>query len=192
MITAELLNQEFDKYTRTNTKDGQPYTAESHYPTIDMWSGDTSNHSENYLHSTYLDNLFTDILGIVPSLGDQLVLQPLVPGNWSYFAVESLPYHGTLLSFVWDEDGTHYSLNNGSAGLSIYSNGTLFYHQAALGPVNVTLPFNSTKAAQRLADQTEWQNILANPNCELNCQNYSLILHTNSRLIAQPPGTSPA
>ena len=47
IITPAFFNQEMDKYTRTNYKDGVPYTAESHYPTIDMWSGDTTNHSES-------------------------------------------------------------------------------------------------------------------------------------------------
>lgn len=47
IITPAFFNQEMSKYTRTNYKDGVPYTAESHYPTIDMWSGDTTNHSES-------------------------------------------------------------------------------------------------------------------------------------------------
>lgn len=165
IITPELFYQELDKYTRTNYKNGVPFTAESHYPTIDEWSGDTSNHSEHYLHSTYLDNIFTNLFGIVPSFGDILSLQPLVPSNWSYFAVENLPYHGTLLTLIWDQNGTRYG-NGSVTGLSIYSNGTLFYHQEGLGAVNVTLPFNTTEAAHTLASQPEWQNILANPNCE--------------------------
>lgn len=37
VITPELFWQELDTYTRTNYKDGVPYTAESHYPLIDMW-----------------------------------------------------------------------------------------------------------------------------------------------------------
>ena len=78
----------------TNYKDGVPFTAESHYPTIDEWSGDSTNHSENYFHSTYLDNLFTNLIGIVPTLEDQLQLQPLVPSNWTHFVVENFPYHG--------------------------------------------------------------------------------------------------
>ncbi|KAK3070543.1 hypothetical protein LTR53_010280 [Teratosphaeriaceae sp. CCFEE 6253] len=170
IITPALFNQELDKYTRTNYKDGVPYTAESHYPTIDMWSGDTSNHSEHYLHSTYLDNVFTNLFGIVPAFGDILTLQPLIPSNWSYFAIENLPYHGSLLTIVWDQDGTHYG-GNSSAGLSIYSNGTLFHHQTTLAALNCTLPFNTTEAAQTLAAQPEWQNILANPNSPYNLPN---------------------
>ena len=172
VITPALFNQEMNKYTRTHYKDGVPYIAESHYPTIDEWSGDTTNHSENYFHSTYLDNVFTNLFGIVPNFGDNLILQPLVPTNWSYFAIENLPYHGSLLSIVWDQDGTHYG-GSQSAGLSIYSNGTLFHHQDSLGAVNCTLPFNTAEAAQQLATQPEWQNLLANPNCELS--SYPLI-----------------
>lgn len=118
------------------------------------------------MHSTYLDNVFTNLFGIVPEFGDTLVLQPLVPSNWSYFTIENLPYHGTLLSLVWDQDGTHYS--NSTAGLSIYSNGTLFHQQSSLSAVNVTLPYNTTDAAQTLAAQPEWQNILANLNGKIH------------------------
>ena len=89
-----------------------------------------------------------------------------MPSNWSYFAIENLPYHGTLLTLIWDQDGTHYDTGNSSAGLSIYSNGTMFHNQATLGKVNCTLPFNTAEAAQALASQPEWQNIMANTNCE--------------------------
>jgi hypothetical protein len=168
IITPQFFNQELSKYVKTNYKDGMPYTAESHYPTIDMWSGDTSNHSENYLHSTYIDNIFTNLFGIIPAFENNLVMKPLVPSDWTHFAVEDLPYHGSLLTLVWDSDGTHY--DGCSAGLSIYSNGTLFHHQADLGLVNASLPFNSADAAQMLATQPEWQNILANPNCKSSCE----------------------
>ncbi|KAF2088362.1 hypothetical protein K490DRAFT_40100 [Saccharata proteae CBS 121410] len=94
VVTKDLFYQEFKKYALTNYKDGVPYTAESHYPTIDKWSGDTTNHSEHYLHSTYLDNVFTNLIGIIPTLDDRLEMRPLVPDNWTYFAVENLPYHG--------------------------------------------------------------------------------------------------
>ncbi|OCL14542.1 Six-hairpin glycosidase, partial [Glonium stellatum] len=84
--TPELFQAAFTNYTATNYKLGVPYTAESHYPTIDEWSGDSTNHSEHYLHSTYLDNVFSNLIGILPTLGDRLMLSPLVPENWDYFA----------------------------------------------------------------------------------------------------------
>lgn len=45
VATAAFFQDALNTYVRTNYKDGIPYTAESHYPTIDEWSGDTSEYS---------------------------------------------------------------------------------------------------------------------------------------------------
>lgn len=172
VVTPAFFNQELNKYVRTNYKDGVPYTAESHYPTIDAWSGDTTNHSENYLHSSYLDNIFTNLLGIIPTLDDRLEMRPLVPENWTHFAVENLPYHGSLLSIVWDSTGSYYS-NSSSSGLRIYSNGSLIHTSSTLSPFNCSLPFSSQSAASALAAQPEYQNIVANPNSPWGLPNVS-------------------
>ncbi|KAI9751497.1 MAG: hypothetical protein M4579_006033 [Chaenotheca gracillima] len=163
VITPEFFQQAMSTYARTNYKDGVPYTAEAHYPTIDTWSGDTSNHSEHYLHSTYFDNVFTNLFGIIPTLDDRLEMMPLVPDNWTYFAIENIPYHGSLFSIVWDQNGDHYPSANGSKGLSIYSNGSLLHSQSDLSAFNVSLS-NGTQAAAALAAQPRYENILANPN----------------------------
>ncbi|KAK7542863.1 Six-hairpin glycosidase-like protein [Phyllosticta citribraziliensis] len=162
IITKDFWISEFEKYVRTNYRDGVPYTAESHYPTLDQWSGDHANHSEHYLHSTFFDNIFTNLLGIITTLDDRLELRPLVPDNWTHFAVENLPYHGSLLTLLWDSDGTHYSSNH-SAGLSIYQNGALIHTQPTLTPLNLTLT-NSTLAVRTLAAAPRYANVLANPN----------------------------
>ena len=108
VATAEFFQQEFSTYTKTHYDHGQPAVLEVHYPEMDSWSGYTQNHSEHYLHSTYIDNVFTNLLGIIPSLSDTFEMRPLVPSNWSYFAVENLPYHGSLMTLLWDADGSHY------------------------------------------------------------------------------------
>ncbi|GAB7358550.1 hypothetical protein MBLNU230_g2612t1 [Neophaeotheca triangularis] len=166
VMTQEFFNTEMHRYARVNTRGGVAFTAESHYPSIDDWSGDRVNNSENYFHSTYMDNIFSDLFGIIPTLNDTLIMEPLVPENWTHFAVENLPYHGSLLSFFWDINGSHYK--TGHSGLSIYSNGSLFHHQHQLGPVRCQLPFRSAEAAAHLAAQPQWQNILANPNSPWN------------------------
>jgi hypothetical protein len=189
IITPGLFQQAFDTYTRTNYKNGNPYTAECHYPTIDMWSGDTTNHSEHYLHSTYIDNFFTNLIGIIPTLEDRLEIRPLVPDNWTYFAIENLPYHGkflsaensnamlivrlgSLFSILWDQNGDHYTNFEHKKGLSIYSNGSLLHNQATLSPLNVTL-FEGSETAARLAAQPTYQNILINPNAPWGLPNIS-------------------
>ncbi|CZR59962.1 uncharacterized protein PAC_09857 [Phialocephala subalpina] len=172
VVTPDLFQQAFEAYTMTNYKDGVPYVAESHYPTIDEWSGDTSNHSENYLHSTYIDNLFTNFIGIIPSLDNRLELRPLVPSDWTYFAIENLPYHGQLISILWDQSGSHFSNFTHSPGLSIYSSSTLIHNQPTLTPLNVTLPSNSTSIST-LSSQPRFVNILSNPNAPWGLPNIS-------------------
>lgn len=164
LITPDFFYDAFVTYAKTNYLGDTPFTAEVHYPELDAWSGYSTNHSEHYLHSTYLDNFFTNLIGVIPTTDDVLPLYPLVPSNWTYFAVENMPYHGSLISIVWDESGSHYSFANNTKGLSVYSNGSLIHSQPTLAPVNITLPFNSTLAAATLSSQTRYQNILANPN----------------------------
>ncbi|KAI9725267.1 MAG: hypothetical protein M1828_003281 [Chrysothrix sp. TS-e1954] len=164
IATPEFFQSALSTYARTNYKNGVPFTAEVHYPTIDAWSGDTTNHSENYLHSTYIDNVFTNLLGIIPTFDDRLEMRPPLPSNWSYFAVENLPYHGTLLKILWDATGSHYSGTH-EPGLSIYSCSQLIHHQSTLAP------FNASLATTPLNPTERYVNILANPNAPYSTPN---------------------
>jgi Trehalase len=47
-ITAEQFIQYMSIYATTQHKNGVPYVSESHYPSMDAWSADGSNHSEHY------------------------------------------------------------------------------------------------------------------------------------------------
>jgi hypothetical protein len=47
-LTADQFVQYMDIYATTQHKNGVPYVAESHYPFLDQWSADSSNHSEHY------------------------------------------------------------------------------------------------------------------------------------------------
>jgi len=161
IITPTVFQQAFEMYTQTNYKEGVPYTAESHYPYENTWSADTSNHSEHYLHSTYIDNLFANLLGIIPTLDDRLEVRPLIPSSWTYFAIESLPYHGFLLSIMWDQFGGRY-INN-PQGLTVYLNGERVHNQATLAPLNITLP-RKDDAVKSLASLPRYDNIFANPD----------------------------
>ncbi len=46
--TTEQYVEYLGRYATTQHKDGVPYIAESHYPSLDEWSADSSNHSEHY------------------------------------------------------------------------------------------------------------------------------------------------
>ncbi|KAI1294325.1 Six-hairpin glycosidase-like protein [Xylaria venustula] len=118
--TAEQYYQYLQTYARTQQKNGQPYVAESHYPFTDSWSADSTNHSENYDHSTNNDDVITGLLGIIPQPDDTLQISPIIPSNWTYFALENLPYHGHLVTVLYDEDGSRYNVG---PGLNVYVNG---------------------------------------------------------------------
>ncbi|KAI1266931.1 Six-hairpin glycosidase-like protein [Xylariaceae sp. FL1019] len=152
-MTANQYVDYLRTYAITQMKDGKPYVAESHYPLMDSWSADSSNHSENYDHSTNNDDVITGLLGIIPQPDDTLRISPIVPGNWTYFALENLPYHGHLVTILYDQNGSRY--NTGSPGLSVYVDGSLV-HNAKAKHATVAIP-------PAIAPKSAPVNIAVNP-----------------------------
>ncbi|KAE8452221.1 hypothetical protein EG329_001688 [Mollisiaceae sp. DMI_Dod_QoI] len=153
-VTAEQYVQYLDMYATTQHKNGTPYVAESHYPTMDAWSADSTNHSEHYDHSTNNDDVITCLLGIVPRSDDILEIDPIIPQNWTYFAIENLAYHGHLVTVLYDQDGTRY---NSGTGLSVFLDGPKIYNGNGTN-AQITLP-NANTASLPVA-----VNIAGNPN----------------------------
>ena len=91
-----------------------------------------------YNHSGFADPLITGLIGLRPRMDDKLVLHPLLPaGAWSYFALDGLPYHGHLLSIVYDQTGKHY---NRGRGLAIFVDGKRLASRTTLGTLEAKLP----------------------------------------------------
>jgi hypothetical protein len=91
-----------------------------------------------YNHSGFADPLITGLIGLRPRADNRIVLHPLVPvGTWSYYAIDGLPYHGHLLTILWDSTGTHY--HKGS-GLTLLVDGRPAAHRKDLGPLESELP----------------------------------------------------
>ena len=70
---------------------------------------------KDYNHSTFCDLVLGKLLGISYQDGT-LRVEPKIPADWSYFAVENLWLGGTRYAIYYDKDGTHY---NKGAGLVI-------------------------------------------------------------------------
>ena len=67
------------------------------------------NRGRYYNHSGFADLIITGLIGLRPASGNEVVLHPLVlPDKWDYFALDDLPYHGHLLTILYDRDGTRY------------------------------------------------------------------------------------
>jgi hypothetical protein len=63
-----------------------------------------------------------------------LQVNPLVPGNWDYFCLENISYHGSNISIVFDKNGCKYGRDK---GFSIYVNGNQRYNASLLSSVPV-------------------------------------------------------
>ncbi|KAI1413864.1 Six-hairpin glycosidase-like protein [Hypoxylon sp. FL1857] len=136
-VTAEQYHQYLQTYARTQQKNGQPYVAESHYPFIDGWSADGWNHSEHYDHSTNNDDVITGLFGIIPQEEDALKISPIVPRNWTYFALENLSYHGHLVTVLYDKHGSRYKAGR---GLTVFVDGKKVFNSPKKRSAYIRIP----------------------------------------------------
>jgi hypothetical protein len=125
-------------YVRSHRQDGRPYLAEASDPFTGSFSGhNTFYHSEHYLHSGFIDQVISGLLGLRPRADDTLRVNPLVPAEWEYFALEGVAYHGHDLRIVWDREGTRYSQG---PGLAVFLNGLEIARRPDLGEILVAIP----------------------------------------------------
>ena len=135
-ITASDYLNALHAYAATQYKNGAPYVAEAHSPDDAGWIYDSPNHSEDYNHSTFCDNVIAGLIGIRGQPGDTLVVQPLAPATWDYFALENVLYHGHWVTVLWDKSGARYGQGT---GLHVYVDGTLAATQSDLSAATVTV-----------------------------------------------------
>jgi hypothetical protein len=54
------------------------------------------------------------LVGLRPQADDTVLVNPLIPeGKWDYFCLENVPYHGRLLTILWDKTGKRYNKGRG-------------------------------------------------------------------------------
>jgi hypothetical protein len=87
-----------------------------------------------YNHSGFADPLITGLIGLRPRADDRIELRPLLPASeWSYFAIDALPYHGHLLTVLWDSTGARYGRGK---GMKLLVDGKLAATRSTLGPLD--------------------------------------------------------
>ncbi|ODM90461.1 Beta-L-arabinobiosidase [Orchesella cincta] len=158
LVNIDTFMQILHTYAETQYKDDKPYVAECHSPHRKIWVCDSFNHSEHYAHSTYIDNVLGDLLGIEPQPDNTFVIDPLIPSSWSYFIVENLLYHGHNMTILYDKDGSKY---NTGAGMKIYLNGELAASQPELGRMSLNIP---DPVMDESNSRKKIENYASNPN----------------------------
>lgn len=67
-----------------------------------------------YNHSTFCDLVISGLIGLRPRSDDVVEVNPLVPDNtWEYFCLDRIPYHGRMLTILWDKTGERYHQGGG-------------------------------------------------------------------------------
>jgi hypothetical protein len=122
-------------------KDGTPMLGEWCHPITGKWyirPWSSKSCSAHYNHSGFCDLIITGLVGIRPQAGaDELVVHPLLPENtWDYFCLEGVPYHGRVLTVIWDKTGKRYKRGN---GLQVLCDGRKIGQRQELGPIRLKL-----------------------------------------------------
>ena len=112
----------------------EDYNADTGRPIVGL---DRSHH---YNHSGFVDLIITGLCGLRPRADQTLEINPLASDIGS-FCLESVPYHGNLVTIVWDTDGKKYGQG---VGLSVFVNGAKCAN-ARSGSVTCPIILKTTK-----------------------------------------------
>jgi len=97
---------------------------------------------KDYNHSTYCDLIITGLIGLRPRADAIVDVHPLVPDNtWEWFCLDGVPYHGRLLTILYDKTGQHYGKGS---GFRILADGMEIAARQTLGPHTASLPEKTT------------------------------------------------
>lgn len=95
---------------------------------------------KDYNHSSYCDLIISGLVGLVPREDDRVEIDPLLPpGEWDYFCLTRVSYHGRDLTVLWDRDGTRYGRGK---GLRLWVDGRPAASRPDLGKLATRLPPN--------------------------------------------------
>lgn len=129
--------ENMQKYVESQCHRGRPYIGEYLDETTGAWLMGDRERSRYYNHSTFNDLIITGLCGLRPQLNNELVVNPLLPaGQWDYFCLDNVLYHGHNITIVWDKDGSRYHIGK---GLSLLVDGTKKAHRNDLGRITCTL-----------------------------------------------------
>ncbi|MGZ3755076.1 MAG: MGH1-like glycoside hydrolase domain-containing protein [Mucilaginibacter sp.] len=136
-MSAKVFYDGFHKYAMSHVKRGLPYLGEYQDEKNGFWLKGDNPRSSYYDHSGFCDLLISDLVGLKPRADNILDINPLIPqGQWKWFCLDNVLYHGHIITVLWDKTGTKY---HKGAGLTIFADNKAIYHGTELKRVKVTL-----------------------------------------------------
>lgn len=136
-MTASVFYDELHKYARAHQKNGKPYIGEYQDERTGYWLKGDNPRSSFYNHSGFADLVISDLVGLKPRADDTIEVHPLIPpGKWDWFCLDNIPYHGRVLTILWDKTGRKYEKGK---GLRLYADGKEIYKSNKLQPFKIML-----------------------------------------------------
>jgi hypothetical protein len=103
-----------ETYVESQYYRGRPYIGEYLDEKTGYWLKGDQERSRYYNHSTFNDLIITGLVGLRPREDNILEVNPLLPdGKWDWFCLDNLPYHGKLITIIWDKTGQKYKKGKG-------------------------------------------------------------------------------
>jgi len=124
-MNKQVFYEELHKYAWSQQKRGKLYIGEYQDEKTGEWLKDDNPRSEFYNHSGFADLIINDLVGLKPRLDNVVEIFPLIPeGQWDWFCLDNVLYHGKMLTILWDKDGKKYGKGK---GFMIFANGKEIY-----------------------------------------------------------------
>lgn len=123
-MTKQVFYDQFHKYAMSHkfpSLGGKIYLGEYQDEKTGEWLKGDDPRSEFYNHSGFADLVINDLVGLKPRADNVVEVSPLIPaGQWDWFCLDKVSYHGKILTILWDKTGTKYGKGK---GLRIYADG---------------------------------------------------------------------
>ncbi len=129
-LTDSVYFDQMERYVESQSHRGRPYIGEYLDEVTGYWLKGDQERARYYNHSTFNDLMITGLLGLRPRADRTIEVNPLLPdGEWDWFCLDRVPYHGHMLTIVWDRNGDRYRIGK---GLSVLLDGKVIGHSESL------------------------------------------------------------
>ncbi|MDR0543690.1 MAG: six-hairpin glycosidase [Dysgonamonadaceae bacterium] len=126
VVSDSLYFRLMELYVESQRHRGRPYVGEYLDEITGYWLKGDQERSRYYNHSTFNDLMITGLVGLRPRTDNVLEVNPLIPQDkWDWFCLDNVPYHGKIITIVWDKTGGKY---HHGKGLYVLANGRQIAH----------------------------------------------------------------
>ena len=122
-LTRERYMQVLQAYSRSHRLGQQCFIDENLNPFTGDWIARTllkqrgdviPDRGKDYNHSTFVDNIISDLIGLQVDERGRISLSPLVPADyWDWFCLLGVPCQGHSIDIIYDRTGRHYGRGKG-------------------------------------------------------------------------------